>query len=459
MGKRSMLLLSLLLIAAMMMAGCSSSNNQEPGGGTKGGAGAANQPAGDGEPAPTDVSAGNKEAFTIRLGGWFIDDRSFMQAFKTNVEAKYKEKYPNATIQWDILLGSTYFDRLKAELASNTAPDVFFHQNTVNQYAEVGYLADLSDQPWVSKLSAGTRPATTVDGKIYGSALGLTGGGVWYNKQIFDDLGLAVPATYADFLALSEKIKAAGKTPIVLGFKDTWTVGLFMSNFFSSMLYGIDPGFAKQLYEGQKSLEGEEIQALLTKIQQLTEKGYFNKTALSIDWPQSADEFTSGKAAMIVQGAWLPGAAEENFAKGHAAFEIGYFQFPDDNGFYSINLSPSETLSLNAHSKLQQEGKDLIATIMSEDILRPFSVGNGSLPPLQGMEVSYPSTALNEFLAAVNKGETMYGFEAFISSSAETSLMETITKIVSGAKYSLADLKDAQTKHEKDKATRVLPPE
>jgi raffinose/stachyose/melibiose transport system substrate-binding protein len=96
---------------------------------------------------------------------------------------------------------------------------------------------------------------------------------------------------------------------------------------------------------------------------------------------------------------------------------------------------------------------------MNEDILGPYSVGNGSLPPLEGMNVTYSNTAMNEFLAAVNKGKTMYGFEAFISSSAETSLIETMTKIVSGAKYSPADLKDAQTKHEKDKATRVLPPE
>lgn len=454
MAKQKRLLISLMLIVAVIMAGCSSNNNNGAGNATE-----TSQATSKAEPT-VKAAGGSDEAFTIRLGGWFIDDRTFMQEFKANVEKKYKEKYPNATIQWDILLGATYFDRLKAELASNTAPDVFFHQNTVNQYAEVDYLVDLSDQPWVSQLSPGTRPATTVNGKIFGGTLGLSGAGVWYNKQIFNDLGLAAPATYAEFLALCEQIKAADKTPIVLGFKDTWTVGLFMSNFFSSVLNGIDPTFNKQLYDGEKSLEGEEIQALLNKVQNLTEKGYFNKTALSIDWPQSSDEFTSGNAAMIVQGAWLPGAAEENFTKkGHSRFDIGYFEFPDDNGFYSINLSPSETLSLNAKSKLQQQGKDLIAIIMNEDILGPYSVGNGSLPPLEGMNVTYSNTAMNEFLAAVNKGKTMYGFEAFISSSAETSLMETMTKIVSGAKYSPADLKDAQTKHEKDKATRVLPPE
>jgi len=458
MGKRSSFLISLMLIAAIIIAGCSNKNGNESSKETAGGASETSQAASNIEPKV--AAEGNNEAFTIRLGGWFIDDRTFMQEFKSNVEKKYKEKYPNATIQWDILLGSTYFDRLKAELASNTAPDVFFHQNTVNQYAEVKYLVDLSDQPWVSKLSPGSRPATTVDGKIYGGTLGLSGSGVWYNKQIFKDLGLTIPTTYDEFLALCEKIKAAGTTPIVLGFKDTWTVGLFMSNFVSSALYGIDSTFAKQLYDGQKKLDGEEIQVVMNKLQNLTEKGYFNKTALSIDWPQSADEFTTGKAAMIVQGAWMPGAADDNFTKkGHAKFDLGYFQFPDDNGFYSINLSPSETLSLNANSKLQQEGKDLIAVIMSEDILGPYNVGNGSLPPLEGMEVSYPSTGMNEFLAAVNKGKTMYGFEAYISSTAETSLMETMTKIVSGAKYSLADLQDAQSKHDKDKAARVLPPE
>ena len=37
------------------------------------------------------------------------------------------------------------------------------------------------------------------------------GGGILYNKKIYDELGLSVPKTWAEFMANNEKIKAAGK--------------------------------------------------------------------------------------------------------------------------------------------------------------------------------------------------------------------------------------------------------
>ena len=39
------------------------------------------------------------------------------------------------------------------------------------------------------------------------------GGGILYNKDVYAKLGLQVPKTWADFMANSDKIKAAGITP------------------------------------------------------------------------------------------------------------------------------------------------------------------------------------------------------------------------------------------------------
>jgi raffinose/stachyose/melibiose transport system substrate-binding protein len=47
--------------------------------------------------------------------------------------------------------------------------------------------------------------------------------GFLYNKAIFKELGLSVPATEQEFLAVLEKIKANGKyIPLVMGTKDQW---------------------------------------------------------------------------------------------------------------------------------------------------------------------------------------------------------------------------------------------
>ncbi|MCD9026413.1 ABC transporter substrate-binding protein [Cohnella silvisoli] len=458
--KRTLSLTAVLLVFAVMLAACGGSGSSGNGetqsasaeSGTSTNAGSTGE--------KNEETAASGEPFVIRLGSWFIDDRQHMTDFKANVEKAFKEKYPNGTIQWDILLSATYMDKLKAELASETAPDVFFHQNTLGQYAEAGYLMDLSGEPWAGKLRPGSKIATHYKGKVYGASMALNAVGVWYNKKIFSDLGLSVPKTWAEFIDMAEKIKAGGITPIALGFKDLWTANLFLELVVQSIGYESSPTYGKDLYDGTKKLNGEEMQSAMRKFEDMTKREFFNKTALSLDWPQSAELFSSGKAAMIVQGPWMPGVAADNFAKyGFEAFEVGYMPIPTESGYYNLNISAGESLSINVNTKHQQAAKDLVSIIVSPEVLGPFSEGNGSIPALDGVEATYPTPALNEMLAAVNNGQTSPGYSSFIPVSAATVTQETVTKIVSGVNFNPNDLKEAQNKLEKDKGTVILPPE
>ncbi len=406
------------------------------------------------------TSSGNDDAFTIRLGAWFIDDRPYMQEFKTNVEKAYEKKYPNASIQWDITLGDTYSDKLKAELASDTAPDVFFHQSKTAMFGEVGYLADLSDEPWADKLNPGAKSVYSYKGTVYALPMGLASSGIWYNKKIFADLGIEVPKSWAEMESAFAKIKAAGITPVSAGFKDIWTASMTFNLWMQPYGNESSPTFGKDLYEGKKRLDGPEVQAVMTHLQEMVEKGYLNKTALSIDWPQSAELFTSGKAAMIVQGPWMPGTAQENFqTKGHAAFDLGYFPFRTDNGYATVVPGIDQSLSVNARTKLAQQAKDLVDVIASPEVYGPFNVGSGTVPAIQGMKLDYPNSALNDLLKVVEETEPGLAIEPYLPASAVTSLVETFTKVASGLKFDPKDLTEAQKKLEKDKGTVILPAE
>src|SRR5690606_38678782 len=109
------------------------------------------------------------------------------------------------------------------------------------------------------------------------------------------------------------------------------------------------PTFPLDVHNGTAKIDGPELQGALAKMQELTEKGFFNQTALTSDWPQSADIFTSGKAAMIAQGTWMPGVADGDFKdKGYDAFEVGFFPVPNENGIAVMQAAPNESLSVNA---------------------------------------------------------------------------------------------------------------
>ncbi|MCU6712725.1 extracellular solute-binding protein [Paenibacillus sp. J5C_2022] len=449
--KKSWMLLLALTMLVSIIAGCAGKNEKKE-------IPKASDPPAEESGAPVSDSA-NEEAFTIRLGAWFIDDRPHMQQFKNDVDKRYKEKYPNATIQWDILLGATYFDKLKAELASETASDVMFIQGLA-QYAEAGYLADLSDQPWASQLQPGGKKDAMHLGKTYAVPMGLATSGVWYNKKIFSDLGISAPANAKEFMAAAEKIKAAGITPVAAGFKDAWTASLFYGLWLQSYGYESSKTYGKDLYDGTKKIDGPEVQAVMNHIQEMAQKGYFNKTALSIDWPQSAELFTSGQAAMIAQGPWMPGTAQENFkTKGHNEFEMGYIPLSTESGYYNLSLGADASLGINAKTELMQPAKDLIATIVSPEIYGPYNVGNGNIPAIKGIDVTFPDAAMNDLLAAVNSGEANFGFGSYIAPSVDTALTETVTKILSGLKFNTNDLAEVQKVLEKDKGVVILPPE
>lgn len=47
--------------------------------------------------------------------------------------------------------------------------------------------------------------------------------GILYNRDIFEEHGWEIPATWTEFVSLCEEIQADGVQPLFLGYKDTWT--------------------------------------------------------------------------------------------------------------------------------------------------------------------------------------------------------------------------------------------
>jgi tripartite-type tricarboxylate transporter receptor subunit TctC len=76
-----------------------------------------------------------------------------------------------------------------------------------------------------------TAPDGTVRGVPFGAAMG---GGIFYNRKIYADLGLSVPKSWDEFMANNAKIAEAGKVPVITTFGDTWTSQLFvLGDFFN----------------------------------------------------------------------------------------------------------------------------------------------------------------------------------------------------------------------------------
>ena len=87
-----------------------------------------------------------------------------------------------------------------------------------------GAEATWADQGLYS-LMASSAPGMTMDGQKWGIPYTYYNWGVYYRQDIFEDLGIAVPTNWDEFIAAGETLKANGITPITIGSKYLWTAG------------------------------------------------------------------------------------------------------------------------------------------------------------------------------------------------------------------------------------------
>ena len=456
----------MMLCLSIALVGCSGTNEQKTAANDTSSNGqqtesATNTQSENANPGTTgDQTVGSDEEFTIRVGSWFLDDRSHEQGLMKAVEEGYKKLYPNAKIQWDITLGETYVDKLRAQFASDTAPDVIFYQGV--DWIKANNFMDLSNEPWVERLTneGKVEPSVFVDGKLWGVPMEANPNpGVWYNADMFNELGLTPPTTLQEFMDLCEKIKEADITPITIGFKDAWTAEMFYMYWVQSYGFANDPEFGKKIYDGVLGFDDPVFHSVFTNFETMKSNGYFNKNALSIDWPTSGQMFAAGEAAMIMQGPWMPGANKDNIANGgYESFQIGYFPLMDDNGKVGMAMTSGAGLAINAKTKLVEEAKALVNLFTTQDVIAPWIAGDGALPYLKDIQVSYADPVMDtvqQYIA--DHGALAYNLDIFIPASAKNALTDIVTKVVSGAKFDPADLKVVSNAFEKDKASVTLP--
>ena len=112
-------------------------------------------------------------------------------------------------------------------------------------------LVDLSGEPFIDNIVDSFLPTVSAGDGIYGVPTeGSLGGGILYNKTIYEQLGLQVPMTWDEFAANNEAIKAAGIAPVCATFGATWTSQLFvLADYYN--VQTADPDFAEQYTNNQ----------------------------------------------------------------------------------------------------------------------------------------------------------------------------------------------------------------
>ena len=190
-----------------------------------------------------------QEAVTLT---YYIDDNPTERRHRARSEGRVRSRESGINIEIETYPGGSEGDNLvKTRLATGDMPDLFRY-NAGSLFRALNppqNMVDLTNEPFIANIIDSFKPVVSVDGKIYGvPEEAAMGGGVLYNKKIYADLGLSVPKSWAEFMANNEKIKAAGKAPVIQTFGETWTSQLFVLGDYYNVQAAV-PDFAERVHE------------------------------------------------------------------------------------------------------------------------------------------------------------------------------------------------------------------
>ena len=211
-------------------------------------------------------------------------------------------------MQIEVKTSDQYYNLFADRDAGRRRPDLFWTNGLATthykSYVDAGYLMDLTDVVDFS-LYEGTTAMNIVtmeDGKVYSTPTAETGGRcVFYNKDIFEELGLEVPKTFSEFEDVLAKIAESDYTPIAFSATDPWAI-LFQ---FEPVLNAMSVDWIKEYEEnGTIKVNDERVVAAYDKMLEWAEKGYYGKGYLGVDESGALLAFSKGEAAMCVEGTW-----------------------------------------------------------------------------------------------------------------------------------------------------------
>jgi len=217
--------------------------------------------------------------------------------------------------------------------------------------------------------------------------------GVYYRKNIFEKLGIAVPKTFDEFVAACAKLKENGVTPITIGSKYLWTTaGVF--DYLDLRVNGYE--FHMDLTNGKIPYTDPRVNAVFDAWDRLVKPGYFIENHAAYSWQEALTPMVKGEAAMYVMGNFAVAPLRE---AGLTDDQLGFFQFPEITpGLPMAEEAPTDTVHIPSKAKNKTDAKRFLIFMARADVQEEVNKILGQLPINSGSAV-----ADDKFLKAGNE--------------------------------------------------------
>jgi raffinose/stachyose/melibiose transport system substrate-binding protein len=277
----------------------------------------------------SDNSAGEDGTVTL---SWLVDNSEQTLKPAEALAKAFTASSPNIVVKIETRpQGGDGDNVVKTRLATGEMTDVFLYNSgsLFQALSPEKHLVPLTGQPWVNDLEDAFKPTVSANGQLYGAPFGGSiGGGVLYNRKVYEQLGLEVPKTWAEFMANNAKIKAEGIAPVIQTYQETWTSQLLvLANHHN--VAAADPGWADRYTRNQARFAQAPALTGFQRLEQVHKAGFENKAYRSAKFDEGLRELATGKGAHYPMLTVAVGTIAT--ANPQQIGDIGFFAQPGDD--------------------------------------------------------------------------------------------------------------------------------
>ena len=316
------------------------------------------------------------------------------------------------------------------------------------------YFVDLSSELYAENLDESFKNSVSVDGVLYAVPNGATSTGAWlYNKRIHEELGLEIPATWDALLDNCARIKEAGLTPVIGGYRDSWTSQLILLADQHNLVHEY-PNFVEEFNAGISTYSNTPAALRgFEKLNQIWELGYINTDLNSTSYDMALEMLVEGQGVYYPMLSFALAYIEENF--GDEINNIGSFGQPgDDPDYHGVTLWLPGAIAIPKTSKNIDAAKLWLEYFLSKEateLLAQYSKPTGPYA-VKGLEVDVEMyQAAIELMPHFERGMTAAALE-FESPLKGPNLMQITQECGSGMSTPI----EAAEKYDQDLKKQAL---
>ncbi|MBN9236543.1 MAG: carbohydrate ABC transporter substrate-binding protein [Mesorhizobium sp.] len=304
----------------------------------------------------------------------------------------------------------------------------------ITDWAKQGVVGDLGDvankEGWDKVIPTALQNFAKHDGKWIAAPVNVhSTNWVWISKKALDAAGGKVPENWDELIAVLDKMKANGITPLAHG-GQAWQD----ATIFDAVVLSLGTDFYKAAFidNDPKALGGDKMVEAFDRMAKL--KSYVDKDFSGRDWNLASAMVIEGKAGMQMMGDWAKG--EFLKAKQKPGTDFVCIRFPGTQGAVTFNSDMFMMFKVGDDKKAGQ--LTMASDIESPDFQSSFNVVKGSVPA----RTDVPDTAFDDCgkkgikdLAEANSSGKLFGSMAHgyaVPAAVKNAMYDVITRHFNG---------------------------